>query len=114
MECGGIDATELAFVDAKSRNQRLDHPLEIEEVEFAAVAGAESPRGLSLASKDHPQDIHFARQLIAGGEKDARQLKEPNSILMFEIFGGDGEQARQQRRSQHASVRLQRVAQSDQ
>src|SRR5215211_3565584 len=103
MECGGIDATELAFVDAKSRNQCLDHPLEIEEVEFAAVAGAESPRGLSLASKDHSQDIHFASQ-----------LKEPNSILMFEMFGGDGEQARQQRRSQHASVRLQRVAQSDQ
>ena len=49
MERGGIDATELTFVDAESREQRLDRPLEIEEVELAAVGGTESPEWLPLA-----------------------------------------------------------------
>ena len=31
--------TELAFVDAESRDQRLDRPFEIEEVELAVVRG---------------------------------------------------------------------------
>ena len=43
MECGGLDAAELAIVDAESRDQRLERPLEIEEVELALSAALNGP-----------------------------------------------------------------------
>ena len=114
MERGGIDAAELDFLDSEPDEQRLDRPLEVEEVELAIVGGAESAQRLPLAGKDHPQDVRLARQFIAGGKIDAGHLEEPDTVLMLEVLGGDGEQARQQRRPQDAAVGLQRVAQADQ
>jgi hypothetical protein len=64
MQCGGIDAAELAFVYSDSRDQRLDRSLEVEEVQFAIVGCAESPQWLPPAGNDHPQDVHLAWQLI--------------------------------------------------
>src|SRR5215204_7569493 len=114
MERGGIDAAELTFVYAESRHQCLDRCLVVEEVQLLIAGSTESSQWLPLAGKDHPQDIHFTWQFSVAGKIDARGLEEPDPILVLEVFGGDGEQARQQRRPQHAAVRLKRVAQSDQ
>src|SRR5688572_7128903 len=114
MERGAINAAELDSVNSESRKQRLDRPLEIEEVQLAVVGGAESPQWLRLTGIDHPQDVRLAWQFTVGWEIDTGRLEEPHTAFVLQVLRGDGEQARQQRRPQHASVRLQRVAQSDQ
>ena len=67
-------------VDSESRDQRLDRPLEIEEVELAAVGGAESTQRLPLA-RQRPSPGRSPRgQLVAGGKVDAGHLEQPDTV----------------------------------
>src|SRR3954468_24663807 len=105
MERLALQWAELDLGCTEAGEEDFDHPLEVEVVELGVDFGGEAPERLTQTGEHDSERIGLIGQFGAG-QVNTGPFEEAHASLMFEILGRDGQQARDERRTQNLPVGL--------